>query len=404
MRILIMSDNPAVHTGMGRVHREIGRALKRAGHDIISIGWFSPSWLPDWTEWRVHRTENNYYGKDVFDQIVWGTRPDVVLTIGDVWMIQYISDPQQCQTRSLFRWVGYVPVDGAAWHGGVPNSWNQILLDMDRVVAYTEYGRDVMTKSLPQLRDAMPVIYHGVDTAIYHPVPPAQVLDWRRTAGIADDQVVFMTVARNQFRKNIPEFCKAWKKFKQATPSPKALFWPHMKFQDPMGWDLYEVFDIYGMRQDLAYYDGVANSPSNVTLADEAALARAYNMCDVFVLLAGEGFGLPIIEAMACAKPVILLEHSASIELGEGRGLLVKVAEYMTGNHSTERPYPHLDSVVTALNKMYRDPKLRLEFGKAGLEFAKKYTWEALGVHWDKLLKEVEDPFLAEQVLAEVVV
>jgi len=312
-------------------------------------------------------------------------------------------DPMRCQTRSIFRWVGYVPVDGAARHGGVPNTWERLLLDMDRVVAYTEYGREVILKSLPTLKDRIQVISHGVDLDMYHPEPSDRVLQWRRESGIADSQVVFLMVARNQFRKNIPEFCKAWTKFKEGGRAPQARFWPHMAFRDSMGWDLFEIFDIYGMIPDLLYYDGVANSESNVFLADERMLARTYAMCDVFVLLSGEGFGLPTLEAMACGKPVIVLDHSANTELAKGRGLLTKVAEYMTGGHSTERPYPNLDSVANALNKLYRDPQLRRELGSKGLEFSQTRTWALVCGQWDRLLKEIEDPFSVESVYAELV-
>lgn len=394
-KVLIMSDNPGIPTGMGKVHKEIGRGLKKLGWDVVSLGWFTSAMMDKWKEWRVYATTNNYYGADIFDEVISREMPEIVLTIGDPWMVGYIADKIRCRSRFLFSWCQYVPIDGEAYGGGVPSTWNGMLRDADIVVAYTDYGKNAIIKSLPDLSWRMQMIPHGVDTSVFRPVSEEKRRLLRHSIGIPDDVVVFTMVARNQFRKNIPEFCKGWKKFKD-TGSKKALFWPHMCFRDPMGWDLNEVFDIYDMKKDLVYLTEVAQSATNLDLVPEETLNDVYNIADVTVMLGGEGFGLPTLEAMACRKPVIAIKHSANTELVEGRGELVEVQNYITGAHSTERPVPSISDLADKLHLLYSNPKLRESYGISALEYAKTLTWDSVVKQWDTLLKSVSNPFSME--------
>ena len=399
MRCLIVTDSPLIPTGMGRVGREIALGLYKKGYDISYLAWFSSPHVEGNMPFKIHKTNNNYYGQDVFDSVIYEERPDVVITIGDIWMVSHIANTR---SRGLFTWVMYSPIDGASYHGGVPNSWVDTFKNADVVVAYTEYGKKTILKSLPELENDIKVIPHGVDTNIYKPLPTEEVLKARLIAGVMN-KVVFLMVARNQFRKNVPEFCKAWKMFKAGGRHEKAVFMPHMCFYDPMGWNLFEIFDIYDMKKSLVYFLAVANAESNIDLMPEKDLVSVYNICDVFVLISGEGFGLPTLEAMACGKPCIVLDHSANTELVQGRGELVKVGNYMTGKYSTERPYPDLVDLSNKMDILYRDDNLRKEYGQKALEFAKTLTWENAVNMWDDLLQDINNPLRKPITMTELV-
>lgn len=419
-KILVMSDSPNIQTGMGRVHKEIAGGLKKRGHDIESLGWFSSMSSPNEMPWPVHATRNQYYGSDVFDDIVRKVQPDIVLTIGDIWMIDYIADKSKCGTRKRFRWVGYCPIDGAA-HGEIlPPTWIPTFRDMDVKVAYTEYGRRIILNSMPDLVDEIKLIPHGVDTSVFHPLPKEEIDALRRTVGMDTvkpngevvRRVCYLLVARNQFRKNIPEIAKAWKKFSCNGERDDITFWPHMMFQDPMGWNLDEIFDIMGIRKTMVFFDKVAHAEANHKLLPSEDLNRLYNVCDVFLLLSGEGWGLPIVEAMACGKPVIALDHSASTELVKGRGELVKVGGYVTGKRCTERPIPDQECLVRAMDRMFKNPERRLKYGRAAIDFiqngqaglyhGKGMSWDNACNQWDQLMKQIEHPLSSAIKMREV--
>jgi glycosyltransferase involved in cell wall biosynthesis len=74
-----------------------------------------------------------------------------------------------------------------------------------------------------------------------------------------------------------------------------------------------------------------------------------------------EGFGLPIIEAMACGAPVITSNNSSMKEIGEGAALLIDP-------RNTEK-------ISEALARVAADGALRAELSKKGLSRAAGFSW-----------------------------
>lgn len=411
MKILIMTDSMFISTGQGRVGKELALGLGKRGHQVGYIGWFHrPDIIPN-APYNIHFwwTNDNQYGGNILDRVVEQFQPDVLLTIGDFWNLWYISDPGICRTRRRFQWCSYIPVDGEPVGGGLPPSIIKVIEDVDIPIAYTNYALDACLKSIEdqETRNRLKVIYHGVDTNLFKPGDPKQRIMLRERYGI-NDKFVFLTVSRNQSRKNIPELFNAWKKFSNIPEvKDKVVFWPHMNFKDTMGWNIDEMLDILKMRNhSIMYYDQMAHAPSDTHMIPNEELAILYQIADAFILLSGEGFGLPTFEAMATKLPCILLDHSASAEIGaEGRANLVKVAGSLTwtGRHLTQRPLPDQDDTVNAMMRIFKDKKYRDEIAEKGFEFATKYTWESVSDQWHSLFMSQEVPFI-KPLTMEVVV
>ena len=92
-------------------------------------------------------------------------------------------------------------------------------------------------------------------------------------------------------------------------------------------------------------------------------LARLYRgaACVVYPSLY-EGFGLPVLEAMACGTPVVTSESGATAELANGAAVLVNPLE--------------VDSIAAGIAEALRRPD---ELRAAGLARAASYTWEDAG-------------------------
>ncbi len=105
-----------------------------------------------------------------------------------------------------------------------------------------------------------------------------------------------------------------------------------------------------------------------------------YAACDLFVLPSRlpESFGMVLIEAMACEKPIIASDSPGvrSIVTDGETGLLFSIGDSV--------------GLFTAVCSLYTDPKLRDRMGRNGRQIVlQKYTWELAGQKLEALYQEV---------------
>lgn len=94
-------------------------------------------------------------------------------------------------------------------------------------------------------------------------------------------------------------------------------------------------------------------------------LARLYREADVLLFPSiCEGFGLPVLEAMASGTPVIASNVSALPEVVGDAGILIDPQD--------------VNGIVAALQQLLSDRELQQQLIDAGLERAKAFTWERM--------------------------
>ena len=109
---------------------------------------------------------------------------------------------------------------------------------------------------------------------------------------------------------------------------------------------------------------GVADRVEWSGYLDEAGLLKAYQEADVLALLSRyEGFGLPVLEAMACGTPVVCSDAASLPEVVGGAAWLVNPDDQA--------------EAVAALREVLTNPAAAERLRTAGLERARQFTWQA---------------------------
>jgi glycosyltransferase involved in cell wall biosynthesis len=177
--------------------------------------------------------------------------------------------------------------------GAVPTSWvDQIEQNVDELWVPSKFVRDVFVKCGVNPR-RIAVVPNGVNAGVFRPEGNA----WRpdEVRGFA-----FLFVGGAIERKGVDVLVNAYRRAFTERDDVTLLI------KDIGSRTFYRHMTLVPWLKEQA---AKPESPRILVLKDdldEARLADLYRACDAFVLpYRGEGFGMPLIEAMACGKPVI---------------------------------------------------------------------------------------------------
>ena len=110
---------------------------------------------------------------------------------------------------------------------------------------------------------------------------------------------------------------------------------------------------------------------------DQATLELLYEQADAIVVPSlYEGFGLPVLEAMARGKVVVAAKSSSLPEVGGDAALYV---------HDASDP----EQLAKVLEVALGDEKLRTSLGRAARARARKYTWEKTAAGVAEVIREL---------------
>lgn len=374
IKLLWMSDTPTAFTGFATVTRELlGRLAVLGNYQVACVGWGYDGWPYDRQAfpYDIYPASMAQFGRDTLARAIQEFQPDIFICLGDLWMIEWIAGiPNQEQFKSLI----YFPIDGEPLHPW----WRTFLRQVDLPITYSHYAQGLVERTFPEIRTKM--IYHGVDTDVFRPLDKVAL---KQTLHLQDKFVVGC-VSRNQPRKHLPILIKAFARF--CEDKEDALLYLHTNPED-VGWDIIDLLQRYNLMSRTC----ISKHASVSAGVAKEKLNEFYNLFDVMALpSSGEGFGLPLLEAMAAGVPVITTDYSAGAELVKGRGELIQVKTFLTtGRYNVEMVIPDTDDLVAKLNLLYEDADLRQTYRERGLAFARTLSWEHIVSAWDELLVKV---------------
>ena len=212
-------------------------------------------------------------------------------------------------------------------------------------IVATEWLRGELGQWLGQ-DEQIHVIPYGVDDAFFTP-PDQTRADTRHGLGIPDEAFVALHVGTVGPRKNLPAVIAAVSGLRRAGLD---------------AW-LLQVGGAFSpeQEQDIAA-QGLKNVTRNIKEAAEPVLRAAYRAADVLLFPSHyEGFGFPVLEAMASGLPVVT----------SGAGGLAEVAgdaAVVVGGRETG-PY------VQAIRRLATNPQWRQQLVQRGIERAHRFRW-----------------------------
>lgn len=223
------------------------------------------------------------------------------------------------------------------------------ILKAKKIIAISQSTKNDILKYYKVDELKVEVIYHGVED-IFKPIEDTSKIDLVcKKYGINLPFVLFVGVL--QPRKNITRLIWAFKKMLNSCNLKMQLVIAGNK-----GWmyeDIFKTVKQAGI-EDRVVFTGYALKQDVIWLLNGAK---------VFVLPSlYEGFGMPVLEAMACGVPVVTSNVSSMPEIAGDAALLVD-------------PYS-VDEISRALIDVINKPQLADELVKKGLKRVKSFTWE----------------------------
>jgi glycosyltransferase involved in cell wall biosynthesis len=214
-----------------------------------------------------------------------------------------------------------------------------------RVIAISRSTARDLIETFGISPDKIDVAVPGVGAG-FEPLPAPDVAAFRVRKGLPERFLLFLGTLEP--RKNLPVLLRAYARL----PAADRI---HLILAGGKGWMFDEIFravETHGLA-DRVHFPGYVPA-EELPLWYNAAEALVYP--SVF-----EGFGLPVVEALACGTPVLVSDVSSLPEAA--------------GDTGYRLPPDDVDAWTAALAHVIRDPAWRAEAGQRGRAHAARFTW-----------------------------
>jgi len=235
------------------------------------------------------------------------------------------------------------------------------------VCTVSEYSKKDMVHFYGMKPDDIHVVPEGVDTRLFRPMPhPDRLAQWRfKTFGSDTPYIVY--VGKPVERRNLSPLIKAFGLLKREKQIPHRL--------------LIVGADLPGkspFRQIIAS-EQLTSEVKILGYVGHREMPLVYNSADLLVYPSSyEGFGMPVLEAMACGTPVIALNNTAFPEFALGVAHLIEDAEVGT--------------LKLGIDTVLSDSVLRRHMSIAGPSRASAYDWHVVTRRYLELMTPLVKP------------
>jgi glycosyltransferase involved in cell wall biosynthesis len=298
--------------------------------------------------WEQYNQNALYrFGSWRFEATCLDFHPDVVLSIRDFWMDEFI---ERSPFRPFYSWLLMPTVDAAPQN----RQWLATYANADGVFTYSDWGLEVLREQAGDRIRLLGSAPPGADAALFTPVQDRKA--HRESLGLDPDALIVGTVMRNQRRKLYPDLIDAFALFLRENPDLAQRTYLYLHTSYPDAWHIPElvrdsgiahkilftyicracgaVFPSFfrdGRTACLACGQAKACLPNTHHGVGRDVLAKVLNAFDCYVQYANsEGFGMPQVEAALCGLPVFATDYSAMADVvRKVKGFPIKVERFL---------------------------------------------------------------------------
>jgi glycosyltransferase involved in cell wall biosynthesis len=306
-RLLYVGINPTFYSsGTGRLaHQLISRFLSK--YDVYAAGW------------GCDGQEENYICPIVKSGERWweaveAVRPDVIFLSHDIFRFPQLYSLRDRFRKERIKIIGYFPIDCDC----ISARWVKILESCDGIIVPSYFARRAIEKRYT--KKPVYVVPEGVDHSLFKYTSKAnakEMMDGATRASGGDiyirDKFVVLFSGRNQSKKNVSAVLDIFSIFARDKDDTVLVLLVHSSPIDIFGEIVFEELDL----GDLYPWRKIKNK---LVLVDkdinENSLVKLYSCSDALLFpTMGEGFGLPVLEAMTVGSIPVIPNYSASAEI-----------------------------------------------------------------------------------------
>jgi glycosyltransferase involved in cell wall biosynthesis len=389
IKIMVMSDHYFSPSGVGTQTKYIVDGLLKTGkYQVLYLGGaikhqdYRPIRFQEWGEDLTVVPVDGYGNEQMVRDHVNNFKPDILWFMTDprfwTWLWNFCHEIRENVSMVYYHvWDNYP----------YPKFNRKYYLSNDKIVTISKLTSDVVKTVAPEVEEEY--LPHAVDSSIFKALPEA---DFKHVLP-KDGRTLFFWNSRNARRKQSGSVVWWYKKFLDRVGHDKAFLLMHTEPHDPNGQDLIAIAEELGLTKE--------NFGISTVKMPSQELAKLYNAADFTINVSdAEGFGLSVLESLACETPVIgnltggIVEQITN-EDGKHLGIGIEPSSKAVIG-SQEVPWIYEDRIseeqfVDALLKahsMSKEDKLNL--GKLAREHVvKNFNFENFITRWDKLLTDV---------------
>ena len=214
-----------------------------------------------------------------------------------------------------------------------------------KVFTVSEFSRKEIVERFLTKTDKIHTILNGVDRVRFYPGKDGQ--EHLDDFGLISGQY-FLSVGRLEPRKNHVNLLRAWAKLSRPRPRLVIVGQRHFGYNEALN-----LISTLQLQRDVVVLDRVADD----VLPAIFRHAKAFVYCSF-----AEGFGMPVLEAMASGVPVISSRTTALSEICEGAALLVQ---------------PHdVNEISAAIARLDQTAGIREDLIRRGMTRILAFSWD----------------------------